>query len=112
MFDGIVVHEMQLGQGVDVNAPSQFATQKTGRPLQAALDFLKMIGIQRREKDLGVRIIRRQFDRRQADHADPRVLELRPDQIGKVAAHLLRDPVTTLKAFFLHYSERATSWIS
>src|SRR6185369_8476864 len=101
-----------LGQGMNMDAPSQFATEEAGGALQAALDFLQMLFIECREKDLGMRIVRSQFDGGQTDHTNPRILQLGPDKIGQVAAHLLRDPVTTLKTLFLHYSERATSWIS
>ena len=68
-----------------------------------------MLGVQRREIDLGVGVIRSQFDCRQADHADPRILQFASYQVGEVAAHLLRDPIAALKTLLLHYSERATS---
>jgi hypothetical protein len=97
---------------MDVNTLAQFAAQKTRRPLQATLDLFQMLGVEGREEDLGMRVIRRQFDIGQADHANARILQFSTNQIGEVAAHLLRDPFATLETLLLHYSERATSWIS
>ena len=99
---------------MNMDAAPQFATQEPGGPLQTTLDLIQMVCIERGEKHLGVSVVRRQLDIRQADHADTRIFQFGTNQISEVAAHLLRDPITTLKSsgLLLHYSERATSWIS
>src|SRR5574344_2551205 len=105
---------MQLWQGVNMNAPAQLPPQEAGSTAQALLDLRQLILVQRAEKHFGVRIIRRQFNRRQADHADARIFQLAAYQFGQIAAYLLRDPIRTFETVGLtfHYSDRAISWIS
>jgi hypothetical protein len=51
---------------------------------------------QMREKNLGVREIRRHFDRGDRDHADPRILDVESQQIGKLALDLIADALRAL----------------
>jgi hypothetical protein len=51
---------------------------------------------QMREKNLGMREIRRHFDRCDRDHADARILDVEPQQIGKLALDLIADALRAL----------------
>jgi hypothetical protein len=49
-----------------------------------------------REKNLGVREVGRHFDRGDRDHANAGILDVKPQQIGKLALDLIADALRAL----------------
>ena len=63
---------------------------------------------QMREKNLGVREVGRHFDRGHRDHADAGILDVKPQQIGKLALDLIADALRALRVLFhRHYKSNA-----
>jgi hypothetical protein len=93
-LDGFVLLEVQLGSGVQLDAPAQLGAEKSGRAAQARARLLYVPRIQAGEENRRVGAIGGNIHRGQRDHADARIAQFALDDLGKLAldlvAHLLR----------------------
>ena len=70
----------------------EFAAKKAGGVLQRFTRFLDLRRVaQQRKENPGVCVILAHLDVGEGDHADARILELEPDDIGQLALDLLGD---------------------
>ena len=92
-LDRGIVLEMQLGYDADLHALRELAAQEPRRMLQARRRPPRCGAAvpEHREEDLGMGVVRSHFDVGDGDHADARILELKPDDVGQLALNLLGD---------------------
>ena len=94
---GDVVHEMQFRKGMNRQSLTQLITQKSGSGLQTfecALYSGRIIN-ERGEKNLRMRVVWRELDFGQRDHADTRIFELHCNQFGEIALDLICDALAS-----------------
>jgi hypothetical protein len=81
---------MQLWNCAQFDAASEFPPQKSSRTVQPRARSIRLCGIaNQREKNFRMAIVGSHFDIRERDHANTRVLDFEPDQVGKLALDLL-----------------------
>ena len=91
---GLVEVKMQRRHGVDRQALEQAVAQPSSGFVECCLAGPR-VAPQQREVDLRMRIVGRDLDGIERDHADPRVLQL-ADQLGQIALDLVGDAETAV----------------
>ena len=85
----LVVHEAQLGRGVELDAPGELRAQEPRGASQALAGVRQLFLLQNGEENLGVREIRRYVDRGDGHHAHARIAQLVLQEIGQLALDLI-----------------------
>ena len=94
------MNKMQLRQRVQLDAHPQLAAQEPGRLIEAGLRLLKFVSrCKRREKHLGMRVVRRDLNFGQRHHADTGILDFLPNQLRQLALDLVVDAKRTAEVF-------------
>ena len=89
-FHRSVVDEMELGS-VWMDAPHPVRRRKPAKPVEALLHRRQMFAVEGGEEDLGVGVIRRQFDGGQADQNLTRILHRSGSASASRRPHLFGD---------------------
>ena len=91
------MQEMQFRKGMNAQSLTQLITQKSGSGLQAFECVLHSGWVidQRGEKNLRMRVIWRELDFSQRDHADARIFEFHGDQFGEITLDLIGDALAS-----------------
>jgi hypothetical protein len=74
MLNGVIVNKMQLRQRMDMDPLTQLRGARNLLRVSVHARFLQGDLNSAWQKHLGMGVIRRQLNRRQADHADTRIL--------------------------------------
>ena len=90
LLDRFVVVKMQRRHSMNVQTFEQQVVEMTGRMIERDLRGLR-IARQRREVDLRVCVIRREFDALDRDEPDARVFHVAHDEFGQIALNLIGD---------------------
>ena len=91
------MQEMQFRKGMNAQSLTQLITQKSGSGLQAFECVLQSGWVidQRGEKNLRMRVIWRELDFSQRDHANARIFEFHGDQFGEITLDLIGDALAS-----------------
>jgi len=88
---------MKLRHRIQLEPVREFGAQVSGGVLQGRDRSRRvLLAGQVREKNLGVREVGRHFDRGDRDHPDARILDVEPQQIGKLTLDLIADALRAL----------------
>src|ERR1051326_438307 len=100
-LDRIVIDEVQMRHGVELQAMRELAPQPAGRMLQSlhCLARTSHTG-QMGEEDLRILQIGRDVDRGDRDHADARILDVNAQQLRELALDLIADALRARRVFF------------
>ena len=92
---------MQLRNRIELEPARQLAAQISGGVLQRFDRIGRMFGAGKmREEHLRVGQVGRDFHRSHSHHADARILDMQPKQIGKLALNLVTHTMGPLSVFF------------
>src|SRR5262249_30343911 len=100
-LDRIVVEEAKFRHAVELEPVRKLAPQVTSGVLERRDDRSSLLAAaQMRDEDLRVRKVRGHVHRGDLDHADARVLDLEPEQLGQLALDRVADALRARRMFF------------